>query len=75
MSPRLDNNQKERMDQCARRMMATWNQLWETYAPMVNWSTVHLVLTMIQLNNFKTSQFNFVQAIMQAPFDCPILAS
>lgn len=74
MTPRLDNNQKERMEMCTEDDV-TWNQLWETYAPMVNWSTVHLVLTMILLNNFKTRQFNFVQAIMQAPLDCPILAS
>ncbi len=45
---------------------------WETYAPVVNWSTVRLVLTLSLLNGFKTRQVDFVQAFTQAPLDCPI---
>jgi hypothetical protein len=45
---------------------------WETYAPVVNLSTVRLVLTLSLLNGFKTRQVDFVQAFTQAPLDCPI---
>jgi hypothetical protein len=45
---------------------------WEAYAPVVNWSTVCLVLTMSLLNNFKTHQVDFIQAYTQASLDCPI---
>jgi hypothetical protein len=45
---------------------------WETYAPVVNWSTVWLVLTLSLLNGFKTRQVDFVQAFTQAPLDCLI---
>jgi len=45
---------------------------WETYAPVVNWSTVRLVLTLSILHNFKSRQVDFIQAFTQAPLDCPI---
>jgi hypothetical protein len=45
---------------------------WETYAPVVNLSTVRLVLTLSLLHGFKTRQVDFVQAFMQAPLDCPV---
>jgi hypothetical protein len=45
---------------------------WETYAPVVNWSTVCLVMILSLLNSFHTRQVDFIQAYMQAPLDCPI---
>jgi hypothetical protein len=45
---------------------------WDTYTPVVKWSTVRLVLTLSLLNGFKTRQVDFVQAFTQAPLDCPI---
>jgi hypothetical protein len=45
---------------------------WETYAPVMNWSTVRQVLTLSLLNGFKTRQVDFIQAFTQAPLDCLI---
>jgi len=45
---------------------------WETYAPVVNWSTVRLTFILSLLHNFKTRQVDFVQAFTQAPLDCPV---
>ncbi len=45
---------------------------WETYAPIVNWSTVRLVMILSLLNGFYSRQIDFVQAYTQAPLDCPI---
>lgn len=33
---------------------------WETYAPVDNWSTICLMLTISLLNNFKTCHINFI---------------
>jgi hypothetical protein len=53
-----------------------WQQesinFWETYAPVVHWSTVQLVLTLSLLNNFKTQEVDFIQDFIQAPLDCLI---
>jgi hypothetical protein len=45
---------------------------WETYAPVVNWSTVRLVIILSLLNGFHSRQVDFIQAYMQAPLECPI---
>jgi histone deacetylase 1/2 len=45
---------------------------WETYAPVVNWSTVRLTFILSLLQGFHTKQVDFVQAFTQAPLDCPI---
>jgi hypothetical protein len=45
---------------------------WDTYAPVVNWSTVRLVMILSLLNGFHSRQVDFVQAYTQAPLDCPI---
>jgi hypothetical protein len=45
---------------------------WETYAPVVNWSTVRLVMILSLLNGFFSRQIDFIQAYTQAPLDCPI---
>jgi hypothetical protein len=45
---------------------------WETYAPVVNWSTVRLVMILSLLNGFHSRQVDFIQAYTQAPLDCPI---
>lgn len=45
---------------------------WETYAPVVNWSTVRLTFILSLLHSFKTRQVDFVQAFTQAPLDCPV---
>jgi hypothetical protein len=45
---------------------------WETYAPVVNWSTVRLVMILSLLNGFFSRQIDFIQVYTQAPLDCPI---
>jgi hypothetical protein len=45
---------------------------WETYSPVVNWSTVRLTMILSLLKNFKCRQVDFVQAFTQAPIDCPV---
>jgi hypothetical protein len=45
---------------------------WETYAPVVNWSTVRRTMILSLLKDFKCRQVDFVQAFTQAPIDCPV---
>ena len=45
---------------------------WETYAPVVNWSTVHLVLILSLLTGLASRQIDYVQAYTQAPLDCDL---
>jgi hypothetical protein len=45
---------------------------WETYAPVVNWSTVCLTFILSLLKGFHTKQVDFIQAFTQAPLNTPI---
>jgi hypothetical protein len=45
---------------------------WATYAPVVNWRTIHLVLILSILSNLKSCQIDYVNAFMQVPADCDI---
>ena len=45
---------------------------WETYAPVVNWSTVHLVLILSLLTGLQSHQIDYIQAYTQAPLDCDL---
>jgi len=40
---------------------------WETYAPVVSWSTVRMLLTMASLHGWCSSQIDFAQAFTQPP--------
>jgi hypothetical protein len=40
---------------------------WETYAPVVSWSTVRLLLTLASIHGWKSSQIDFAQAFTQPP--------
>jgi len=48
---------------------------WATYAPVVNWHTVRLVLILSLLANLKSRQIDYVNAFTQAPADCGIFMS
>jgi len=39
---------------------------WETYAPVVKWTTIRLVMTLIMSNEWKSRQLDFVLAYQQA---------
>ena len=45
---------------------------WDTYAPVVQWSTVRLVLVLSALSNLKTRQVDYVQAYTHADIDCDL---
>ena len=63
----------ESSSQCSWQQATIWRKLLGDIRPScVNWSTVHLVLTLSILHNFKSRQANFIQAFTQAPLDCPI---
>jgi len=40
---------------------------WETYAPVVSWSTVCLLLTLASIHGWHSSQIDFLQAFTQPP--------
>jgi hypothetical protein len=48
---------------------------WETYAPVVNWRTVRLVLILSLLSDLQSRQIDYVNAFTQAPADCDIFMS
>jgi hypothetical protein len=45
---------------------------WHTYAPVVKWSTVHLILILTTFLGYHSRQVDFVQAFSQANFDCDV---
>ncbi len=45
---------------------------WETYAPVVSWSTICLILLLSSILNLRTCQVDYTQAFPQAPLDDPV---
>jgi len=45
---------------------------WETYSPVVRWSTIRLILTISIMNGWYTRQLDFVLAYPQAPVECDL---
>jgi hypothetical protein len=45
---------------------------WHTYAPVVKWSTVRLILVLTSILDYKSRQVDFVQAFSQADIDCDV---
>jgi hypothetical protein len=45
---------------------------WETYAPVVSWSTICLLLLLSTILNLKTRQVDYTQAFPQAPLADPV---
>jgi hypothetical protein len=45
---------------------------WETYSPVVNWSSIRLFLTLSLLAGWHTRQLDFVLAYPQAPVECDL---
>ena len=43
---------------------------WETYSPVVNWTSIRLFLILAIINKWHTRQIDFVQAYPQAPIQC-----
>jgi len=45
---------------------------WETYAPVVGWTTIRMFLVLMLLNDWKSKQVDFVLAFPQADIECPM---
>ena len=45
---------------------------WDTYAPVVSWSSVRILMTIAKLHNLHTKSLDFVQAYPQAKIKTPI---
>ena len=45
---------------------------WDTYSPVVSWSSVRILLTLAKLHNLHTQSVDFVQAYPQADIKYPI---
>jgi Reverse transcriptase (RNA-dependent DNA polymerase) len=45
---------------------------WETYAPVAQWATIRLVMSMVSINRWKVKTFDFVQAFPQAPSEAEL---
>ncbi len=54
--------------------MQTWGQnCWETYgAPVVNWASVCLILTITKIHGLSSKSINFVLAFLQADLEIPV---
>ena len=45
---------------------------WETYSPVVRWSTIRLFLILASIHGWHTRQLDFVLAYPQAPVECDL---
>lgn len=45
---------------------------WETYAPVIGWTTIRLFLVLVLLNGWASRQVDFVLAYPQADIECPM---
>ena len=65
------NKHKARL--CAHGGMQTWGQnYWETYAPVVNWASVRLLLAIAKIHNLPSKGIDFVLAFPQAELEVPV---
>jgi hypothetical protein len=65
------NKHKARI--CAHGGMQTWGQnYWETYAPVVNWASVRLLLCIAKIHKLPSKGIDFVLAFPQADLEVPV---
>jgi hypothetical protein len=65
------NKHKARL--CAHGGMQTWGQnYWETYAPVVNWASIHLILAIAKIHGLSSKSIDFVLAFPQADLEIPV---
>jgi hypothetical protein len=65
------NNHKARL--CAHGGMQTWGQnYWETYAPVVNRASVHLILAIAKIHGLLSKSIDFVLAFPQADLEVSV---
>jgi hypothetical protein len=65
------NKHKARL--CAHGGQQTWGQdYWDTYAPVVTWDSVCLLLIVAKVHGLKSKSINFLLAFPQADLDVPV---
>ena len=65
------NKHKARL--CAHGGMQTWEQdYWETYAPVGNWASVHIILSVAKIHGLSSKSIDFVLAFPQADLEVPV---
>ena len=65
------NKHKARL--CAHGAMQTWGQnYWETYAPVVDWASVRLILAIAKIHGLSSKSIDFVLAFPQADLEIPV---
>jgi hypothetical protein len=64
---------KHKAHLCAHGKMQTWGQnYWETYAPVVNWASVWLILAVAKIHGLSSKSNDFVLAFPQADLEIPV---
>ncbi len=65
------NNHEARL--CAHGGMQTWGtNYWETYAPVVNWASICLLLAVAKIHSLPSKSIDFVLAFQQADLEVPV---
>jgi len=65
------NKHKARL--CAHGGMQTWGEnYWETYAPVVNWASVRMLLAVAKIHEMPSKSIDFVLAFPQAKLEIPV---
>ena len=58
---------------CAHGGQQTWGQdYWDTYAPVVTWASVRLLLIVAKIHQLESKSIDFVLAFPQADLDVPV---
>jgi hypothetical protein len=64
---------KHKAHLCAHGGMQTWGQnYWETYAPVVNWDSVRILLAVAKIHELSSKSIDFVLAFPQADLEVPV---
>jgi hypothetical protein len=65
------NKHKARL--CTHGGQQTWGQdYWDTYAPVVMWESVQMLLIVAKIHKLKSKSIDFVLAFPQADLDVPV---
>ncbi len=64
---------KHKAQLCAHRGQQTWGlDYWDTYAPVVIWASVQLLLIIAKIHGLKSKSIDFILAFPQADLDVPV---
>jgi hypothetical protein len=64
---------KHKAHLCAHGGMQSWGQsYWETYAPVVNWASIRLILAIAKIHGLSSKSIDFVLAFPQADLEIPV---